>query len=281
MERIHPDGFFVAVFADRPRRSPIGSGSRTTRGIRGSSSTPTRSARSSPTSTCTCWARGRITAITSGSAPTSGRTRGSAGSISPSGPRTRSGSASSATSTTGTAAAIRWGTAAPAAIWEIFIPDLGQGEVYKFEVKSRHDGYLVEKSDPYGFAAELRPKTASIVWDITQFAWNDDDWMAAPRASGRASTSRSRSTRSTSARGSERASRASGFLNYRELADQLVAHLDHTHFTHIELLPITEHPFDGSWGYQPVGYFAPTSRLRHARRLRLLRRLPAPARLSA
>ena len=63
-------------------------------------------------------------------------------------------------------------------IWELFIPDLCQGEVYKYEVKSRHDGYLVQKSDPYGFAAELRPKTASVVWDVTQFSWNDQEWIA-------------------------------------------------------------------------------------------------------
>ena len=96
----------------------------------------------------------------------------------------------------------------PSGIWEIFIPDLGQGEVYKFEIKSRYNGYLVQKADPYGFAAELRPKTASIVWDVTNFDWNDDDWMAQPRADARASTARSPSTRSTSAPGSARSRRA-------------------------------------------------------------------------
>ena len=66
-------------------------------------------------------------------------------------------------------------------IWEIFIPDLCQGEVYKYEIKSRHDGYLVLKSDPYGFAAELRPKTASVVWDVNKFSWNDHEWLAHAR----------------------------------------------------------------------------------------------------
>src|SRR3954453_20759275 len=66
----------------------------------------------------------------------------------------------------------------PTGIWELFLPDLGQGEVYKFEVKSRHQGYLVQKSDPYGFAAEVRPKTASGVWDVNAFRWGDDAWMA-------------------------------------------------------------------------------------------------------
>jgi len=63
-------------------------------------------------------------------------------------------------------------------VWELFIPDLSQGEVYKYEVKSRFDGYLVQKSDPYGFASELRPKTASVVWDVTHFSWNDQEWVA-------------------------------------------------------------------------------------------------------
>ncbi len=66
-------------------------------------------------------------------------------------------------------------------IWEIFIPDLCQGEVYKFEIKSRHQGYLIQKSDPYGFAAEIRPNTASVVWDVMQFKWHDQDWMAVAR----------------------------------------------------------------------------------------------------
>jgi 1,4-alpha-glucan branching enzyme len=147
----------------------------------------------------------------------------------------------------------------PTGIWEIFLPDLGQGEVYKFEVKSQHHSYLVQKSDPYGFAAELRPKTASIVWEVTKFDWDDDDWMA--------NREKNQSLHSPIAvyevhLGSWRRKVEEGnrFLTYRELADQLVEHLKHTHFTHIELLPISEHPFDGSWGYQPVGYFAPTAR---------------------
>jgi len=144
-------------------------------------------------------------------------------------------------------------------IWELFIPDLVQGEVYKFEIKSRHQGYLVQKSDPYGFAAELRPKTASIVWDVTQFTWSDQEWMATRAA--RQALDKPIAVYEVHLGSWKRSiEEGGGFLNYRVLADQLVAHLDHTHFTHIELLPITEHPFDGSWGYQPVGYFAPTAR---------------------
>ncbi|QEH37100.1 1,4-alpha-glucan branching enzyme GlgB [Aquisphaera giovannonii] len=144
-------------------------------------------------------------------------------------------------------------------IWEIFIPDLTAGEVYKFEIKSRHDSYLVQKSDPYGFAAEFRPKTASVVWDLSQYRWADDDWMS--NRAGRQGLDKPLSVYEVHL-GSwkKRWDQAGGFLNYRQLAHDLVAHLQHTHFTHIELLPITEHPFDGSWGYQPVGYFAPTAR---------------------
>ncbi len=140
----------------------------------------------------------------------------------------------------------------PSGIWEIFIPDLVQGEVYKFEIKSRHNGYMVEKTDPYGFAAEVRPKTASIVWDITRFEWHDDDWMT--HRARRQALDSPIAVYEVHLGSWKKAEQGGGFLGYRELAEQLVAHLDHTHFTHIELLPVTEHPFDGSWGYQPVGY---------------------------
>jgi 1,4-alpha-glucan branching enzyme len=151
------------------------------------------------------------------------------------------------------------GNRGPTGIWEIFIPDLCQGEVYKYEVKSRHDDYLVLKSDPYGFAAEMRPKTASVVWDVARFSWHDHEWLAT-RAQ-RQGLDQPISVYEVHLGSWKRGGDPSNpFLNYRELADQLVAHLDHTHFTHVELMPITEHPFDGSWGYQPVGYFAPTAR---------------------
>ena len=143
-------------------------------------------------------------------------------------------------------------------IWELFIPDLCEGEVYKFEVKSRHGGYLVEKSDPYGFAAELRPKTASVVWDILKFQWHDDDWVS--KRAQRQGLDQPIAVYEVHLGSWKKGADGNGFLSYRQLADDLVAHLEHTHFTHIELMPITEHPFDGSWGYQPVGYFAPTSR---------------------
>ncbi len=142
-------------------------------------------------------------------------------------------------------------------IWELFIPDLVEGEVYKFEVKSRFNSYLVQKADPYGFAAENRPKTASVVWDVTDFEWSDDAWMA-DRAHRQALDAPIAVYEIHL--GSWKRKEGNAFLNYRELADDLVIHLQATHFTHVELLPINEHPFDGSWGYQPVGYFAPTAR---------------------
>jgi 1,4-alpha-glucan branching enzyme len=144
-------------------------------------------------------------------------------------------------------------------IWELFIPDLGEGEVYKFEVKSRYQSYLVQKSDPYGFAAEVRPKTASVVWDVNKFRWNDAGWMEdREKRQGLHSPIAVYEVHLGSWK--RKVEEGNRFLNYRELADDLVAHLKETRFTHVELLPISEHPFDGSWGYQPVGYFAPTSR---------------------
>jgi 1,4-alpha-glucan branching enzyme len=147
----------------------------------------------------------------------------------------------------------------PTGVWEIFIPDLVQGEVYKFEIKSRHHGYLVEKADPYGFHAELRPKTASVVWDVTKFRWGDDQWMAdRVKLQGLDTPISVYEVHLGSWR--RKVEEGNRFLSYRELADELVAYLADTGFTHVELMPISEYPFDGSWGYQPVGLFAPTSR---------------------
>lgn len=147
----------------------------------------------------------------------------------------------------------------PAGFWEIFIPDLAEGEVYKYEIKSRYHGYMVTKADPYGFYAERRPDTASIVWDINKHQWKDQDWLEArpQKQSLDAPISVYEIHLGSWKRKPEENNR---FLTYRELADDLVQYLDGLGFTHVELLPINEHPFDGSWGYQPVGYFAPTSR---------------------
>ncbi|WP_447980692.1 1,4-alpha-glucan branching protein GlgB [Candidatus Nitrospira bockiana] len=144
-------------------------------------------------------------------------------------------------------------------LWELFIPDLPLGTRYKYEIRSRAGGAPFLKADPYAFAAELRPKTASIVTDLSGYVWRDGSWIERRR------------TQDPLAQpiaiyevhlGSWRRVPEEGnrWLTYRELAAQLIPYAKDMGYTHLELLPVTEHPFDGSWGYQTTGYFAPTSR---------------------
>jgi 1,4-alpha-glucan branching enzyme len=146
-----------------------------------------------------------------------------------------------------------------AGIWEGFVPDISQGTAYKYHVESQYGNYKVDKADPYGFAAEIRPKTASSVWDLNTYTWNDAAWIA-----GRSEKNSLNSPISIYEvhLGSWRRVPEEGnrWLTYREIAAQLADYAHDEGFTHVELLPITEHPFDGSWGYQTTGYFAPTSR---------------------
>lgn len=144
-------------------------------------------------------------------------------------------------------------------IWEIFLPGLGEGEVYKYEVRSRFHGYVVNKADPYGFYAELRPQTASVVADIDQYEWGDLAWREARRQTDwlHAPISIYEVHLGSWWRVNEEDHRP---LTYREVAHQLVDYVKQMGYTHIELLPITEHPHDGSWGYQTIGYYAVTSR---------------------
>jgi 1,4-alpha-glucan branching enzyme len=146
----------------------------------------------------------------------------------------------------------------PSGIWELFIPEVSAGQQYKFRVRAA-DGGVIDKTDPYGFAAELPPRTASIVADLSRFSWTDQAWMEQRR------------TRDTLNQpismyevhlGSWQRSRDQlhGWLNYRDLAHRLVDYCHQMGYTHLELLPISEHPFTGSWGYQTVGYYAVTSR---------------------
>ncbi|MEK7325212.1 MAG: alpha-amylase family glycosyl hydrolase, partial [Chloroflexota bacterium] len=144
-------------------------------------------------------------------------------------------------------------------MWELFIPGLGAGELYKYEIKSRHRGYLVTKADPFGFASEMRPNTASAVCDIHHFDWRDDEWMTNRKDRQSLHASRPISVYEVHL-GSWRRGEENRYLTYRELAETLVPYAKEQGFTHLELLPITEHPYDGSWGYQTTGYFAPTSR---------------------
>jgi 1,4-alpha-glucan branching enzyme len=148
---------------------------------------------------------------------------------------------------------------APAGIWEIFIPELPDGEKYKYEIRTP-GGALLKKTDPYGVAFEAPPQTASIVRDISGYQWGDSAWMASRGGQG-GWLDRPMSVYEVHlgswARVPEEGER---FLTYRELADRLVPYVKDLGFTHIELLPVMEHPFSGSWGYQVLGFFAPTSR---------------------
>ncbi len=141
-------------------------------------------------------------------------------------------------------------------VWELFVPGIGVGELYKYEILGQ-DGTLRLKADPLAFSMQVRPETASRVWDTTAFSWSDDAWMA------------ERSTRNPYRSpmaayevhlGSWRRNPDGSWLGYRQAAEQLVEHCRRFGFTHVELLPVAEHPFDGSWGYQVTGYYAPTSR---------------------
>ncbi len=143
-------------------------------------------------------------------------------------------------------------------IWEIFLPNLPEGTHYKFSIKSRFLGYQVDKADPYGFYAELRPTTDSRVWDINKYQWNDAAWLASRPE--RQALDKPMNVYEVHLGSWKRVPETNGFLNYRDLAHDLVAYAQKMGYTHIELLPMTEHPFDGSWGYQVTGYYAPTSR---------------------
>ncbi|HEY0720093.1 MAG TPA: 1,4-alpha-glucan branching protein GlgB [Gammaproteobacteria bacterium] len=141
-------------------------------------------------------------------------------------------------------------------IWELFIPGMDSGTLYKFEL--RHpDGSLHLKSDPWGRCFELRPATAALVESTSSYSWGDGEWLAARRESDWLHAPMSIYEVHL---GSWQRRPDGSFMNYRELAEGLVRHVKGLGFTHIELLPVTEHPFDGSWGYQTTGYFAPTSR---------------------
>jgi 1,4-alpha-glucan branching enzyme len=142
-------------------------------------------------------------------------------------------------------------------VWELFVPGLALGELYKFELRNRGTGQVGVKTDPYALAMERRPATAGIVADPDAYAWRDGDWMQARR--GRDWLHAPCSIYEVHA-GSWNRHPDGRFFSYGELADQLLPYVQRLGFTHIELLPVTEHPLDDSWGYQTTGYFAPTSR---------------------
>lgn len=141
-------------------------------------------------------------------------------------------------------------------IWEFFMPGLASGATYKYSVMSQLGG-TQDKSDPYGFYAELPPKTASIVWPLSAHHWRDEAWMTARAAHD---TLHQPMSVYEVHLGSWLHGEGDALLTYRELADKLVAYATRLNYTHLELMPVMEHPFTGSWGYQVSGYFAPTSR---------------------
>jgi 1,4-alpha-glucan branching enzyme len=146
-----------------------------------------------------------------------------------------------------------------AGVWEAFIPDAAQGALYKYHIESNYHDYKVDKADPYGFAAQIRPETASCVWNLENYAWDDAAWMKGRRQNNALDSPISMyevhlgSWRRLPEEGNR-------WLSYRELAPLLADYVHRQGFTHVELLPVMEHPFDGSWGYETIGYFAPTSR---------------------
>ena len=141
-------------------------------------------------------------------------------------------------------------------IWELFIPGLGAHAHYKFELIGPH-GQLFNKSDPFAFFSQHGPQTASLIWDYHRYQWSDDAWMGERRTRdvyhGPMSIYEVHL-------GSWKRADGGRMLTYRELADQLIPYVQGLGFTHLELMPVSEYPFDGSWGYQVGGYFAPTSR---------------------
>ena len=141
-------------------------------------------------------------------------------------------------------------------VWELFIPGLDDGTLYKLEIRHRDTGNIVQKFDPYAQASELRPRTGACVTS-SNYTWQDDNWLAQRQEQHWLHQPLSVYEVHLS---SWQRDEVGGFLNYRELATQLVDYVKRLGFTHIELLPITEHPLDASWGYQTIGYFAPTRR---------------------
>lgn len=144
-------------------------------------------------------------------------------------------------------------------IWEGFIPGVGKGTIYKYHIQSHHQGYRVEKADPFAFYFEQSPRTGSRVWDL-EYDWRDEEWMR-KRHGRRNSLNGPMSTYEVHLGSWMRSSDQGGRpLTYLEMAPKLSDYVREMGFTHVEFLPVMEHPYYGSWGYQCTGYFAPTSR---------------------
>tara|TARA_R110002111_G_scaffold100976_6_gene156550 strand:+ start:113409 stop:115415 length:2007 start_codon:yes stop_codon:yes gene_type:complete len=144
-----------------------------------------------------------------------------------------------------------------AGVWSGFIPKISEGEAYKFSLRGENGEYF-EKSDPYAFYSELRPKTASIVYNLENFPWQDSEWVKKREETDW--HNKPMAIYEVHLGSWKRPKDGRQFFTYRELAKQLIEYVQQMGYTHIQLMPITEHPFDGSWGYQTTGYFSPTSR---------------------
>jgi len=142
-------------------------------------------------------------------------------------------------------------------VWELFIPGVGIGMRYQYEIRARETGEWLRKSDPYGSGFERRPAAATLVVNHAPYPWRDEIWMARRR---RRKWEQAPLAIYEVHLGSWQRDFQGGYLNYKDLAQRLIAYAGSLGFTHIELMPVTEHPLDASWGYQPTGYFAPTSR---------------------
>ncbi|MGE4283288.1 MAG: 1,4-alpha-glucan branching protein GlgB [Clostridia bacterium] len=143
-------------------------------------------------------------------------------------------------------------------VWEIFIPGIGDGDIYKYEIKTQA-GDILKKADPYAFYCELRPHTASVVYDIDCYGWKDEDWMQERTCINQ--MERPVAIYEVHMGSWMRTSQEeNGFISYRDAADKLVNYVKDMGYTHIEFLPLSEYPFDGSWGYQVTGYYAVTPR---------------------
>lgn len=145
-------------------------------------------------------------------------------------------------------------------IWTIFVPDISEYTVYKYRIETQ-GGVCFDKADPYGFAMEQRPRTGSIVWDINRYQWQDETWLA--QRAERQGLHKPVSIYEVHLGSWRRVADPKWgyrYLSYRELADQLIPYIKEMGFTHIEMLPLAEHPLDASWGYQVLGFYAPTSR---------------------
>ena len=143
-------------------------------------------------------------------------------------------------------------------VWEIFIPEIGEGEIYKFVIRAQN-GHVLEKADPYAFYAELRPKTGSVVWNINKYKWKDSKWLK-ERAKSQNLDKAVSIYEVHLGSWRKRPDEGNRYLTYRELAHELADYVKFMNYTHVELMPVAEFPFDGSWGYQVTGYYAITSR---------------------